>query len=330
MVESSIDLSVVICTRNRPDSLAETLRCLLAADRDHLKAEVVVVDNGAGNDAQAVVEGVAGRIPVRYLREEREGKGNSLNRALAAGGLGRIVAGLDDDMSPEPDWFRELMASCDRYPDVDIFGGLVYLIWPLQPVPIWAKRCHGDVLAWGFSATGVRDSPKVDRHLRRDRFPCGNHFWFRSRLLTPASRFGHLWVPEPALFLNFSEQGSKAIITNRVVAGHRIQPALLNPETHYSRAVIIGHNFATDAMRPYRPSQKVPRTFNRHPVLTRVYCLAMMVRFGCVYLASRLLGSRNLWVLRRILAIERITFFRVLLQIASEDEPYWIFRRRRA
>lgn len=323
---STLALSVVICTRHRAESLRETLNCLLVSYRSGLRVEFVVIDNGGDSETKGVVASFRQLLPLRYFREEREGKGHSLNRALDAGGLGEIIAGLDDDMSPEPNWIQEVLASCERHPEVDIFGGHVYVIWPTASVPLWAEHCRQDVRCWALSALGRREVAPDDWLLRRDRFPCGNHFWFRSRLLTPQSRFGDLWVPEPALFLNFRETGSKAMICNRVTAGHRVQPGLLDPKTHYVRAKVIGHNFATDAMRPFRPSLKAPRTFHRHPILTRIYCFAKLGQFGALYVVARLAGSKGMWAERRIYATERIAFFRVLLQISGEDEPYQIFK----
>jgi len=43
------DISVIICTQNRASSLQVTLEHLVAADRDGIRAEVIIVDN-AGHD----------------------------------------------------------------------------------------------------------------------------------------------------------------------------------------------------------------------------------------------------------------------------------------
>jgi hypothetical protein len=249
-----------------------------------------------------------------------------LNRALAAGGLGRIIAGLDDDMTPAPDWIGQVLACCERHPDVDIFGGHVYVIWPPGPVPVWARECRSDVLVWAFSAYGKSPVASGETYLRRDRWPCGNHFWFRSKLLTPTCRFGHLWVPEPGLFLNYMEAGSKALICNAVKAGHRLQPELLLTSTLYRRARMIGENFATDAMLPFRPSLKVPRAFSQRPWAARLYCVYMLGRYWGLLAASHLFSARGLWTERRIHAIERITFFRTLLALSGRDPAYRLFR----
>lgn len=137
------DSSVIICTQNRASSLKVTLERLAAADRDGIRTEVIVVDNAGHDNTKAVVDSFRHLILVRYLHEPTLGvfgKSHALNRALDAGGLGEIIAVLDDDMSPHSDWLKGVTAICKRWPDKDIFTGDRYIIWPCDDVPDWAKK----------------------------------------------------------------------------------------------------------------------------------------------------------------------------------------------
>ncbi|PCJ52992.1 MAG: hypothetical protein COA73_15730 [Candidatus Hydrogenedentota bacterium] len=58
-MENALNISVAICTRNRSDTLRETLEWLVAADRKGLRIEVVVVDNDSDYDTREVVEELA-------------------------------------------------------------------------------------------------------------------------------------------------------------------------------------------------------------------------------------------------------------------------------
>jgi O-antigen biosynthesis protein len=94
--------SVVVCTRNRPDWLE---KCLQAASRlDYPLFELVVVDS-APEDWRA--QGVARRFGARYLREPRPGASRARNRGVRACDT-EVVAFLDDDALPEPDWLSAL------------------------------------------------------------------------------------------------------------------------------------------------------------------------------------------------------------------------------
>src|SRR6202043_3935219 len=116
-----------------------TLECLASANRDGIRAEVIVVDNAGGDNTKEVANSFSHRIAVRYLYEPETagyGKVHALNRALSAGGLGEIVAVLDDDMSPHLDWFQGVKAISERWPDKDLFAGNTYIIWPTDEVPV--------------------------------------------------------------------------------------------------------------------------------------------------------------------------------------------------
>jgi glycosyltransferase involved in cell wall biosynthesis len=94
--------SIVVCTRNRPLELARCLKAL--ANLDYSGYEIVVVGN-APSDARA--RDLATHWRVRYLIEPIVG----LSRARNTGALTcdtEIVAFIDDDAIPEPNWLAEL------------------------------------------------------------------------------------------------------------------------------------------------------------------------------------------------------------------------------
>jgi hypothetical protein len=80
-------VSVVVCTRNRPDSVMVTLRSLLAVR--YRQFEVVLVDNAPSSDAtrDAVLARYGEDPRVRYVREPRPGLSRAQPRAH--GGRGR-------------------------------------------------------------------------------------------------------------------------------------------------------------------------------------------------------------------------------------------------
>ena len=53
---SALDISVLICTFNRAESLRETLESLAEADRGNLSVEVVVIDNNSSDRTREVAE----------------------------------------------------------------------------------------------------------------------------------------------------------------------------------------------------------------------------------------------------------------------------------
>ena len=118
-------ISVVIPTCRRPDLLCRCLSALMHQTLDRNAFEVIVVDDGHGDDAQEVVDAFRARAdaPVlRYIRP-RQGKGPAVARNVGwRAGYGRIIAFTDDDTVPDPDWLVQgeralvpgLVAVCGR------------------------------------------------------------------------------------------------------------------------------------------------------------------------------------------------------------------------
>ncbi len=101
--EATLTVSVVICTKNRPADLRE---CLSAVARlDPMPSQVLVVDNTQGNHE---TESLSRQFGARYVIEPVPGLSRARNRGLAECDT-EIVAFLDDDAIPAPDWLGILM-----------------------------------------------------------------------------------------------------------------------------------------------------------------------------------------------------------------------------
>jgi glycosyltransferase involved in cell wall biosynthesis len=96
--------TVIICTRDRPDCLDECLAALAVVDYSNF--DVLVVDN-APIDSRG--RDIAGRWNVRYLVEPRPGLSFARNAGCRAS-TAEVLAFLDDDSIPQPDWLRALAA----------------------------------------------------------------------------------------------------------------------------------------------------------------------------------------------------------------------------
>ncbi len=134
--EAMPETVVCICTRRRPRLLAGTLAALGRMEFGGLlppgSVGLVVVDNCPDGQARAVCERAAPGLPLplRFAEEPREGLSLARNRAVAealAWGA-RLVAFLDDDDAPRPDWLLHLVAAQERTGAELVFG-----TWALSP-----------------------------------------------------------------------------------------------------------------------------------------------------------------------------------------------------
>jgi glucosyl-dolichyl phosphate glucuronosyltransferase len=106
-----MDVTVIICTYNRCESLAKALASIaLSVLNDSLEWEVLVVDNNSCDQTRAVVHDFSYRYPgrFRYLFESTQGKSHALNSGIADA-AGQILAFTDDDVTVDPLWLTNLI-----------------------------------------------------------------------------------------------------------------------------------------------------------------------------------------------------------------------------
>jgi glycosyltransferase involved in cell wall biosynthesis len=96
-------VTVVVCTRDRPEQLAGCIERLKQLDYPSL--EIMIVDNSTDpKETRAVVESAG----VTYTRVPGKGLSRARNAALALAAT-RWVAFTDDDCRPERNWLKELV-----------------------------------------------------------------------------------------------------------------------------------------------------------------------------------------------------------------------------
>lgn len=126
IARTAMDVSIVICTRDRGASLGGTLASLAAIRSAH-PWEAIVLDNGSVDETRAVIERAddcGGRL--RYAFEASPGLGAARDAAwrLARGDL---VAFTDDDCYLAPDFVDAIVASFAERADAGCIGGRILL-----------------------------------------------------------------------------------------------------------------------------------------------------------------------------------------------------------
>ena len=136
-------MSVVINTYNRAASLPATLDGL--SRQVATGFEVIVVNGPSTDGTDAVLAEWEGRIRVVELDEAHLGKSRNAGIRAAAG---EVVAFIDDDAVPEPDWVSSLLAAYDD----DRVAGAGGLVWDHT----------GVALQYRYSACSRIGNPRFD------------------------------------------------------------------------------------------------------------------------------------------------------------------------
>jgi glycosyltransferase involved in cell wall biosynthesis len=140
---SAHDLTVIICTRDRPAALA---RCLASLAVQHSQpGQIIVVDNSAGRTAEAVIANFAG---IHYVHEPRPGLSVARNAGIRES-RGTFIAFTDDDVEPRPSWTAEVVRAFSSA-EVEAVTGLV-----LPARLDTAAQCFFQFTMGGFGASCV-------------------------------------------------------------------------------------------------------------------------------------------------------------------------------
>lgn len=99
----SLELSVIIPTYNRPETLRRTLDCLASAARQGESFEVILVDDGSPEPIRSAEH----PFRITLLHQDRQGPTQARNLG-AQYSQGQVLVFLDDDICPRPDCLTRL------------------------------------------------------------------------------------------------------------------------------------------------------------------------------------------------------------------------------
>lgn len=120
-----IDISVVICTYNRCESLKSTLDSFLKQECDGtFDYEVIIVDNNSKDKTKNVVESYNQKFNshLKYVFEQNQGLSYARNRGIKES-KGKIIAFTDDDCIVERRWLLKIWTKFKDNNDIDVILG---------------------------------------------------------------------------------------------------------------------------------------------------------------------------------------------------------------
>lgn len=139
------EVSVVICTRDRPSQLAKCLQLLQSLSPQ--PQEIVVVDNAPTTDEVRQLVCQMQMSNVRYVRESRPGLDVARNTGIKHS-RGKIIAFTDDDVIVHSNWIARLQDGFEN-PQVMAVTGLVLPAELETESQIIFEWGHG-YFGWGY------------------------------------------------------------------------------------------------------------------------------------------------------------------------------------
>nr|WP_294508646.1 glycosyltransferase [uncultured Rhodopila sp.] len=235
-----MDLTVCICTRDRPlyvrDCLNGLRRQTVPADR----FAILLVDSASAAPAAAELADMATHHGARLIRLEQPGISLARNAGAWAART-QFIAYIDDDAIPAPDWVEailEAIAQPGRRPA--LIGGRILPKWE-APLPAWWPRSLRGVLSIiEHEGNGEYRTTAVPENLE----PYAANMVVHVLSLLAAGGFGTaigrygdalLSDEEVQLAWTLQDAGYSVRYDSRIVVHHQIQARRLDPAWLLSR-----------------------------------------------------------------------------------------------
>jgi glycosyltransferase involved in cell wall biosynthesis len=149
-----MQLSLVMCTRDRASQLADSL---LNLTRLQYPApwELVIVDNGSKDETQDVIKNFRNTLLLKTVIEPQAGLGRARNRGWTMS-QGDIVAFTDDDCYPAHDFLSSVVRCFEEDRLLGFIGGRILLHDPEDyPITIQEKACRQVLSPGEFLPAGL-------------------------------------------------------------------------------------------------------------------------------------------------------------------------------
>jgi GT2 family glycosyltransferase len=293
MLRHALKLSVTVCTRNRAASLARTLDSLACMEPPRRADwQVVVVDNGSGDDTAQVIERFRDRLPLRVGVEPRVGVAHARNACVALAD-GDYLVWTDDDVTVCQGWLRSYESAAETHPEAAFFGGPVRLRLIGDP-PRWLRNGL-PIIGTAFARVEI-EPPERPVDVRSSRWPVGANMAVRAseqrrhpfdaQLGRQPWRHGILSGEETDVLGRIAEAGGTGVWLPDPEVFHWIGPERQTRD--YLRSFYLGIGYV-------RSRQAVAQGRARAgPSRRRLRRRAARMR--ALYLVGRLTGRSSVWL----------------------------------
>ena len=255
-----MDLTVCVCTRDRPRYVRDCLDGLARQTVARSRYAILLVDSGSSPTTAADLHDLAGQHDARLIRLEQPGVSLARNAGAWAART-PYIAYIDDDAIPAADWVASILdavAQPGRRPAV--IGGRILPQWE-APLPAW----------WPPSLRGVLSIIEYEGHgeYRTASVPKGLEPYAANMVVHVlsllaaggfgggAGRYGHSLLSDEEVQLAWTLQdaGYSVRYDSRITVHHQIQARRLEPDWLLSRLYWQGASTVLTRRMLHHPEQ---------------------------------------------------------------------------
>jgi glucosyl-dolichyl phosphate glucuronosyltransferase len=256
-----VDVSIIIPTFNRCESLRETIQSLKRQQfSSSIQVELIIVNNNSSDRTQEVVEEEALSSPFRILHafESRQGISAARNRGIQES-AGEYILFTDDDVIVQPGWIQAYYTLFQDY-KADCASGKIVPLWGKQPEAWILDPALQDSLGGVFALLDHGDKIKVFDQMDMNFF-YGASMGFRKSTLRELGGFREdmglvgnkrLYGEDTEMAIRFFKAGKKMVYAPDAQVHHKV------PANRVSLAYVRKWRFDKALDAPPAGSGKIP------------------------------------------------------------------------
>ena len=244
MPETSIIISVVICSYNREEYIINAIESLYRQTLDSHKFEVYVVDNNSiDNTGEKVMEFMRHHpdFNLVYLTETRQGASFARNTG-AAFSKGKLLCFMDDDAVAEENYLQRINDFFEENPNATGLGGRIIPRY-IPSKPKWMSH-------FVSSLVGNFDYSKTVEEFKLGKYPLESNMIVRKDAFDSIGGFNtelpgvkgtvRIGGEGKDFFLRLQAKGGTIYYDPQVIVEHVVEVKKLTPEYMYRVASGIG------------------------------------------------------------------------------------------
>ena len=260
-----MDLSIIISTRNRAQSLSKALGSVAQLDISFEHVEVLVADNGSSDATSSICQIYEKIFPqFKYIFDVRPGQLVGWHRALLEA-RAEILAFIDDDVQLMPSWAKCVIESF-KTPEVGMATGRIIPEFEEKP-PGWQRDMilRNDLGIWS-ALWGMLDFGASVKEIPAD-FVWGSNFLVRRQVMLEAGGFHPGGMPADLFHFTgdgdvgvgriLAKTGLKALYHPGAAVAHYL-PAARNSSATEIKRWIFGEGLVTSYMLMRRLADSYP------------------------------------------------------------------------
>jgi glucosyl-dolichyl phosphate glucuronosyltransferase len=230
-----MDLTVCLCTHNRPRYVADCLDGLIRQTAPRERFSTLIVDSGSTAAVHAELGDMADRYPnTTLIRLDLPGVSLARNAGAEAAQT-RYIAYIDDDAIPDPTWVAAILDALDQpEPLPALIGGRILPKWEAPLPPWWPASLRGVLSIIEHQGRGEYRGPDVPAKLE----PYAANMIVDAGLLLRCGGFGG----------NFGRHGTTLLSDEEVQLAWRLQD--LGHSVRYDSRIVVHHQIQASRFRP--------------------------------------------------------------------------------